>query len=228
MADLMRIAYDKAENPGRAARIERWAKIKVHDNLKRSAIGRKVIDTTIGSLSKAVEYIPLAGPPLAKALDAISGPLADIVKSKVFHRIYKGKLEQYQGNAYKTAKFEIKEFDLTELDRYRRKLNDSIGDLNKAWTRNADAMNSGACEAGIDIGAHYFYARRRLNKLVALTIRLASITDNLTQWTAATQAELDKAAPQVEGAMVMALQLGPECHQNCSKSHCGLPPNMRR
>ena len=228
MADLMRIAYDKAENPGRAAQIGRWAKIKVHDNLKRSAIGRKVIDKTIGSLSKAIEFIPLAGPPLAKAMDAISGPLADIVKSKVFHRIYQGKLKQYEGNAYKTAKFQIKEFDLGELDRYRRKLNDSIGDLDKAWSRNADAMNSGACEGAIDIGAHYFYAQRRLNKLAAITVRLASITDNLTEWTNDVQAVLDKAAPQVEGAMIMALQLGPECHENCSKSHCGLPPNLRR
>ncbi len=40
-------------------------------------------------------------------MDAISGPLADIVKSKVFHRIYLGKLKNYEGNAYKTAKFQI-------------------------------------------------------------------------------------------------------------------------
>ncbi len=70
----MRIAHDKAENPGRAAQIGRWAKIKVHDNLKRSAIGRKVIDKTIGSLSKAIEYIPLAGPRWRKQWTRSPGP----------------------------------------------------------------------------------------------------------------------------------------------------------
>lgn len=228
MADLMRIAYNKAENPSKAAQIGRWAKIKAHDNLKRSALGRKFIDTTIGSLSKAIEFIPLAGPPLSKLMDAISGPLADIVKAKVFHRIYQGKLKTYDGNPYKTAKFQIKEFDIGELDRFRRKVNDAINDLNKSWSENANAMNSGACEAAIDIGAHYFYAQRRLNKLVALTVRLSSIVDNLTEWSVDTQAQLDKGAPQVEGAMVMALNLAPECHVNCSKSNCGLPPSLRR
>lgn len=228
MADLMRTAYDKAENPGRAAQIGRWAKIKVHDNLKRSALGRKAIDTSIGALSKAVEYIPVAGPALAKVVDQITGPLADIVKGKVFSKMYKDKLSKYHGNAYKTAKFQVKEFDLNELDRFRRKLNDSINDMNKSWARNADAMNSGACEAAIDIGAHYFYARRRLTKLAGLTVTLASIVDNLTEWTEATEKELAKAGPQVEGAMEMALKLPAECHKNCSKSHCGLPPNLRR
>ena len=227
MADLMHTAYDKAENPGRAAQIGRWAKIKMHDNLKHSALGRKAIDTTIGALSTVLECIPLASV-LAKAADQITGPLADIVKGKVFTKIYRDKLSKYHGNAYKTAKFQIKEFDLDELDRFRRKLNDAIGDMNKSWARNADAMNSGACEAAIDIGAHYFYARRRLAKLAGLTVTLASIVDNLTQWTEATEKELALAGPQVEGAMEMALKLPPECHKDCSSSHCGLPPNLRR
>lgn len=190
-----------------------------HDQANRRTTGKKVQSQILTKLRKwkkpknaaaiattvATEFMPIPG------VGAIIGWAEDKIASKIRSNL-SAKRGESAASDYEKMKFNIKDFDVKQLDGARHKVKRNI-DLYNALGSKQDKST---CERAYNIAYRYYRVENRLDKLDALASTMLEIAQDVKKWCDDARGKMQPL--QMAGNVVKVME---SSHAKCG-NRCGL------
>jgi hypothetical protein len=167
-----------------------------HDKANRRTTGKKVQSQILTKLRKykkprniaatattvLTEFIPIPG------VGTFVGWAEGKIQAKLQDNLHKRRRDSAVDD-YHAMKFDLKSFDVKQLDSARHKVKQNV-DLYNALP--VSSQNKGPCEHAYNIAYRYFRVENRLDKLEALASTMLEIAQEVKDWCDKTRASLDQ------------------------------------
>lgn len=199
-----------------------------HDQANRRRTGKKVQSQVLTKLRKwkkpanvaavtttvVAEFIPIPG------VGAFVGWAEDRIATKI-----RGNLATKRGESaasdYEKMKFNIKDFDVKQLDGARHKVKRNI-DLYNALGSKQDKST---CERAYNIAYRYYRVENRLDKLDALAATMLEIAQDVKKWCDDTRGKIQPV--QMADNVVKAMESShAKCGKRCALGKVGAGGNL--
>ena len=193
---VLQIAKAKAEHRTVSARIQSTMGTKIHQWMKPGNAARFL--TSIGT-----NFIPKPG------IGTVVDWSVDKLAAKIQDRLRARRLKLATDD-YRRMKFAIKTLDVEHLDNSRRKVIDCIDALRKAIGEHSGGRQP--CRTAYRLAYRYYRLENRLLKLSAEAATLVEVGQQVLDWTANVEKQLDEA-----GMKKCAEQMLQGDHRTCGR-----------
>jgi len=215
------LGFQAANNPGVAKQFLHSATITSARRTLTKKAGLARLGVKVASKATSFIPVPYVGDVINKGMSIASTKIRSwAIKRK------KGAADSTDPSLEKLVKFSVKDLDISDLDRYRRKVKEAQDDFQKAVANFGETMGKNmasdeVCKAFFDVAEKRGYLVRRLIKMQARTAAVVEIMRLTDKWCAEVTKSLNDWQRTNGGAWKAMLESYPESvHANCPADIC--------